>query len=287
MLHNAMILFGEIERIKCFPSRHYSFVEFRSVDEARRAKEGLQGRLFNDPRIQILFSSSELARGKDNLPPFSALRTRRPEMFLDEGPFGPLEMLGPGRSIALDNFPGSLNPNGMPGTNIFKRSFGPQGFDAHHVGPEFHESGGLAPNLFDVDASKSIPHSWRHRSPSAPGILPSPPGVLQAVRPMPEGWDGLDIRDTKRLRVDTSPTNNGLLHARRVDSSKIGEHPFLFSHPDGGASSRGQLGPATHSHRDVHSSDKDYCWRGVIAKGGTHVCYARCIPIGKGIDSPL
>ncbi|THU65021.1 hypothetical protein C4D60_Mb01t32750 [Musa balbisiana] len=287
MLHNAMILFGEIERIKCFPSRHYSFVEFRSVDEARRAKEGLQGRLFNDPRIQILFSSSELARGKDNPPPFSVLRTRRPEMFLDEGPFGPLEMLGPGRSIAQDNFPGSLNPNVMPGANIFKRSFGPQGFDARHVGPEFHESGGLAPNLFDVDASKSIPHSWRQRSPSAPGILPSPPGVLQAVRPMPEGWDGVDIRDTKRLRVDTSPTNNGLLHARRVDSGKIGEHPFLFSHPDGGASSRSQLGPALHSHRDVHSSDKDYCWRGVIAKGGTHVCYARCIPIGKGIDSPL
>ncbi|KAI4371423.1 hypothetical protein MLD38_019662 [Melastoma candidum] len=61
MLHNAMILFGEIEKIKTFPSRNYSFVEFRSVDEARRAKEGLQGRLFNDPRITILFSSSELA----------------------------------------------------------------------------------------------------------------------------------------------------------------------------------------------------------------------------------
>ena len=54
MLHNAMILFGEIERIKSFPSRHYSFVEFRSVDEARRAKEGLQGRLFSDPRSEEL-----------------------------------------------------------------------------------------------------------------------------------------------------------------------------------------------------------------------------------------
>ncbi|XP_078432507.1 flowering time control protein FPA-like isoform X2 [Wolffia australiana] len=57
MLHNAMILFGEIEEIQCFPAKNYSIVEFRSVDEARRAKEGLQGRLFNDPRIQILFST--------------------------------------------------------------------------------------------------------------------------------------------------------------------------------------------------------------------------------------
>lgn len=75
MLHNAMILFGEIEMIKSFPSGHYSLVVFRSIDEARRAKDGLQGRLFNDPRIQILYSNSELALpGKNNLPPFSEFK---------------------------------------------------------------------------------------------------------------------------------------------------------------------------------------------------------------------
>ncbi|THU71088.1 hypothetical protein C4D60_Mb08t31860 [Musa balbisiana] len=217
MLHNAMILFGEIERIKCYPSRHYSFVEFRSVDEARRAKEGLQGRLFNDPRIQIFFSNSEFAPGKDNLPMVPSFRAHRPEMFSDEGPFGPLEVLG--------------------------------------AGP--------------------------------PGILPSPSSVFQAARPMPDGWDGVDVRDPKRLRVDASPTNDGFLLARRVDGSSVGDHPFVFSHPDRGASSRSQLGSVLHSRPNVLFSDKDYCWRGVIAKGGTHVCYARCIPIGKGIDLSL
>ncbi|KAJ3681394.1 hypothetical protein LUZ60_015883 [Juncus effusus] len=57
-LRNAMIRFGEIERIKCFPLRKYAFVEFRTADEARRAKEGLHNRLFNDPKIRILFSHS-------------------------------------------------------------------------------------------------------------------------------------------------------------------------------------------------------------------------------------
>ncbi|RRT85196.1 hypothetical protein B296_00011441 [Ensete ventricosum] len=287
MLHNAMILFGEIERIKCYPSRHYSFVEFRSVDEARRAKEGLQGRLFNDPRIQIFFSNSEFAPGKDNLPMVPSFRAHRPEMFSDEGPFGPLEVLGAGRSVTSSKFSGSLHSNVMPGTNIFTRSFGPQGFDLRHVEPEFHEFGALAPNSLDVDASKSMPPSWRRRSPSAPGILPSPSSVFQAARPMPDGWDGVDVRDPKRLRVDASPTNDGFLLARRVDSSSIGDHPFVFSHPDRGASSRSQLGSVLHSRPNVLFSDKDYCWRGVIAKGGTHVCYARCIPIGKGIDLSL
>ncbi|KAA8531428.1 hypothetical protein F0562_006219 [Nyssa sinensis] len=84
MLHNAMILFGEIERIKSFPPRHYSLVEFRSVDEARRAKEGLQGRLFNDPRISIMFSSSDLVHSKDYPGLYPGIKGPRPDMFSNE-----------------------------------------------------------------------------------------------------------------------------------------------------------------------------------------------------------
>ncbi|XP_027773716.1 flowering time control protein FPA-like [Solanum pennellii] len=53
MIHNAMILLGEINRIKTFNDKNFSLVEFRSVEEAQRAREGLQGKLFNDPRITI------------------------------------------------------------------------------------------------------------------------------------------------------------------------------------------------------------------------------------------
>ncbi|KAG1328278.1 flowering time control protein FPA [Cocos nucifera] len=275
-LHNAMILFGEIERIKCFPSRNYSFVEFRSIDEARRAKEGLQGRLFNDPRIQILFSNSELAPGKDNPPPFPGFRGPRPDMFFNEGPIGPLELYGPGRPMAPNSFPGSLLHNNMPGSSILMRPFGPQGFDPHHGGPEFHDFGGTA-----------LPPNWGRRSPSAPGILPSPPALGPPFRPMPGLRDEFDIRDAKRSRTDGSSTDGAFFHARRVDGEGIGD-PFGFSHPDRGAFSQSRLSPVLHGHGELRPSpDSDHCWRGIIAKGGTPVCHARCVAVGKGIDSPL
>ncbi|XP_055830933.1 flowering time control protein FPA-like [Solanum dulcamara] len=59
MIHNAMILLGEINRIRTFYDKNISLVEFRSMEEAQRAKEGLQGKLYNDPRITIDYSSNE------------------------------------------------------------------------------------------------------------------------------------------------------------------------------------------------------------------------------------
>ncbi|ONK57852.1 uncharacterized protein A4U43_C09F4870 [Asparagus officinalis] len=214
MLHNAMILFGEIEKIKSFPSRHYSFVEFRSVDEARRAKEGLQGRLFGDPRIQILFSSSDLAPGgKDNAPLLPGYRVPRTDLLFNEPPFGPSYPLAP------NSFHGHLLPNGP--------------------GPDGNPN---APN-------------WRQSSPAS-------------LRPMPNVWDDeFDMREPKRSRFEGSPSNDirfGLLHPERDIPSQ----------------SRG-LG------RVRGSPDIDIYWRGLIAKAGAPVCCARCVPIGKGLESPL
>ncbi|XP_008790591.2 flowering time control protein FPA-like [Phoenix dactylifera] len=275
-LHNAMILFGEIERIKCFPSRNYSFVEFRSIDEARRAKEGLQGRLFNDPRIQILFSSSDLAPGKDDTPPFPGFRGPRPEMFFAEGPIGPLELYGPGRAIAPNSFPGALLPNSMPGPGILMRPFGPQGFDPCHGSPEFHDFGGT-----------TMPSNWGWRSPLAPGILPSPPSMRPPFRPVPGLWDEFDIREPKKLRMDGSSTDSAFFHATRLDSGGFGD-PSGFSQPDRGASGQNCPSPVVRGYGELHPSpDSDHCWRGILAKGGTPVCHARCVPVGKGIDSPF
>ncbi|KAH0661655.1 hypothetical protein KY284_026586 [Solanum tuberosum] len=59
IIHNAMILLGEINGIETFYDKNFSLVEFRSVEKAQRAREGLQGKLFNDPRITIEYSSNE------------------------------------------------------------------------------------------------------------------------------------------------------------------------------------------------------------------------------------
>ncbi|XP_068646636.1 flowering time control protein FPA-like [Aristolochia californica] len=270
MLHNAMILFGEIERIKSFPSRHYSFVEFRSVEEARRAKEGLQGRLFNDSRIQILFSSSEFAPGKDSSPFFSGVGAPRADIYFNESAFGSgsLEMFGHSRPMGSNSFPGPPS-SGMHGPNIVMRPFAPQGFDPHHGGQE-------SLNDFNNPAGSN----WRRLSSPTPSMLPPTPGMRPPVRPMWDGYDGnLFQRDAKRSRVDgpSSMDNQGAemygLGNVQVHRSPLLTRPQSMDHPVAG--------------EQPGVPDIDYIWRGVIAKGGSPVCNARCMPIGKGIDSQL
>ncbi|XP_073261732.1 flowering time control protein FPA isoform X2 [Populus alba] len=276
MLHNAMILFGEIERIKSFPSRHYSFVEFRSVDEARRAKEGLQGRLFNDPRITIMFSSSGLAPGKEYSSFYPGVKGPRPEMF-NEHPFTPMDVMfdqpgGPG------NFGGPFPPSGIHRPNLPVRPFGPQGvFDTLLQGGEFND---LAPS-----------HSTRD---PASGILPSPgSGIRPSMRSVSSGWDVLDPsqfpREAKRSRIDAAPSiDDDSFPARKMDDRDLGLDKSYGLGPRGaypslqGNSSLSPVGGRFKGH-----FDNDFIWRGIVAKGGTPVCHARCVPVGKGIESEI
>ncbi|CAN6167646.1 unnamed protein product [Urochloa humidicola] len=86
-LKQAMSAFGVVTKIKIFQTRQYAFVEFESVVEAYNAKTNLDGQLFNDPRIQILFSNSELAPNKlDN--PTSVAGFPRSEMYSSDGRHG-------------------------------------------------------------------------------------------------------------------------------------------------------------------------------------------------------
>ncbi|KAF8402361.1 hypothetical protein HHK36_013315 [Tetracentron sinense] len=309
MLHNAMILFGEIERIKSFPSRNYSFVAFRSVDEARRAKEGLQGRLFNDPRVQILFSSSKFAPGEDSPAFHLGIKGPRPDMFFNEPPFGPgpMDLFSHNRPMAPNNFPGPLPPNGMPGPNMLMRPFGPQGgFDSLLLGPEFNDMAGLY-NFQDSNPNNPRGPNWRRLSPPTPGMLPSPAsGMRPPVRSMPGTWEGFDMnpfqRESKRSRVDgPSPIDDSPFPVRKMDNQGIGGDQRYGFGPQLDRVISGPLvnaqGQSRHSPVGAGVSsggppgpglpDNDYCWRGIIAKGGTPVCRARCVSIGKGVDSQL
>ncbi|KAF2300263.1 hypothetical protein GH714_011195 [Hevea brasiliensis] len=268
MLHNAMILFGEIERIKSFPSRHYSFVQFRSVDEARRAKEGLQGRLFNDPRITITYSSSELAPGKEYSTLSPGVKGTRPEIF-NEHLLGSsqLEILDHHRPMGLHTFPGQL------------------------------------PLVIFIDQTHHCVLLILKLSPPASGILPSPGSRIRPLmRSVSTGWDVLDPsqREPKRSRIDPPvPIDDDSFASRKIDDRGLGLDKTYRLGPatDGGISGpfvnvqgkrslspvgvRGTIG--SHQRR----LGNDYIWRGIIAKGGTPVCHARCVPIDKGIESEL
>ncbi|XP_015581056.1 flowering time control protein FPA isoform X2 [Ricinus communis] len=294
MLHNAMILFGEIERIKSFPARHYSFVEFRSVDEARRAKEGLQGRLFNDPRISIMYSSSELAPGKEYSSFNAGGKGPRPEIF-NENLFGSnqLEVLDHHRPMGLHTLSGPLPPSNIRRPNLQLRPFGPQGsFDPVLSGAEFND---LAPLHSFRDGNSNIPTgpNWRRPSPPASGILPSPASrVRPPMRSVSTGWDVLDPsqyqREPKRSRLDASlPIDEDAFPSRNrfgppADAGISG--PFVNVQGKRSASPvGGRAAGGPHQHRIDH----DFIWRGIIAKGGTPVCNARCVPLDKGMDLEL
>ncbi|KAK7272007.1 hypothetical protein RJT34_28331 [Clitoria ternatea] len=298
MLHNAMILFGEIERIKSFPSGNYSFVEFRSVDEARRAKEGLQGRLFNDPRITIMYSSNELAPGKDFPSFYPVSKGPIPDGSVNEHPFQSLQMdvFGHNRPMLPNNFPSQLPPGGITGPNVPMRPFVPQGLEPIISGPEFTEMG---KHKFQDGSSKSqIGPNLKRPSPPASGILPSPvPGIRPPTGSTSSGWDVLDInhfqRDSKHPRIDGALLmGDAPFPLRNLEDRGLGLEQTFAIDPiiDGGGSGpKSHLGPVstriTACAPGPVQSDIDHIWRGIIAKGGTPVCRARCVPIGKGIGT--
>ncbi|KAL5704726.1 hypothetical protein ACHQM5_023113 [Ranunculus cassubicifolius] len=100
LLRRAFSPFGEIEKITVFPGRTYAFVRFRTVAAACRAKEVLQGKLFDNPRVSICFSKSEKNemnshdQGRGSMPPPFSPRFQpndhpgRPNEFLHDRNFG-------------------------------------------------------------------------------------------------------------------------------------------------------------------------------------------------------
>uniref|UniRef100_A0A0C9RMV5 TSA: Wollemia nobilis Ref_Wollemi_Transcript_10069_3442 transcribed RNA sequence n=1 Tax=Wollemia nobilis TaxID=56998 RepID=A0A0C9RMV5_9CONI len=314
-LHNALILFGEIEAIRSFPSRHHAFVEFRSVDEARHAKDGLQGRLFNDPRIQILYSNSDFGtmdNTKDNATFMTPLRGPLPHEtpYKSVSPFSSIEMLGRTGPHDLIN---------APGRNMHMHPLGPWGFPEHQM-PE-----GRIPLI----RPEPFPHFFdgNINSPRSSGRCSD----SRTLGPSTGARDGFNAsalqRESKRLRVNEPfPIAAARLDVRKPDdegsghlSGYQGRQPqrtvseYINIHngnetkgfrDNQGAhvSSSTQLVAGAGGHMPPLSSsatsmkfggqgehyvgiDDDRCWQGTIAKGGTPVCLARCISVGKGIDA--
>lgn len=266
MLHNAMILFGEIERIKTFGDRNYAFVEFRSVEEARRAKEGLQGKLFNDPRISIEYSSIE----------FPGVRGQAGEF-----PLQPVQMDILGLNRPVLGHPPSL---GIRGPDLYMRP--PIGHQRTFE-PAFHGS-----EFIDLAAVHKLQNpspqtlmggpTWRRSSPT-PGRVSSPSaGFNVSNRSASGAWDVFDSnqlqRESKRSRIDAA------LPLERTENHGGFDEQYGL-HSLSGAS--GSLTKASTGGLGQRHAESDCIWRGLIAKGGTPVCRARCVPLGEGLDTDM
>ncbi|KAG0492183.1 hypothetical protein HPP92_005581 [Vanilla planifolia] len=253
LLHNSMILFGEIERIKSFPSRKYCFVEFRSVDEARRAKEGLQGQ----------------------------------GTFFNESNIGPVEVFGTGHALAPKGLPGRLALNSIPRNNMLMVPFTQAVDHPQHIEPNFQDISGGFPSFPEGISNSSITANWKRLSPSTPGVISSGPVIRPPFRASPVGRDELGVRESKRSRLDGAfPHNNEVRFQEAVDDDLL-ELPGL-PHQGKIIPFHNRPAPDIRDHGPSRASPgADYCWRGIIAKGGTPVCHARCLPIGHGIEAPF
>lgn len=295
MLHNAMILFGEINGIKTFYDRNFSLVEFRSVEEAQRAKEGLQGKLFNDPRITIEYSSSGPAPGRDFLEYHPSIIGPTTDSYPNENSFQPAQMgmFGHNRPMLASNVPGRLPPYGIHGPDIPARPLGMQGrFDPIISGPEFTDLP-VASKLRDTSPHNVVGGpNWKPASPT-PGVLSSPSGAQKPPsRSAIPGWDVFDSsqlqRESKRSRIDGAYDNSYPNKRTNDRAEQYGLGPFGSNVPSGPVT----VGQANNSVSPLdarispgqHLPGHNYIWHGTIAKGGTPVCHARCVPIGESID---
>ncbi|XP_024983245.1 flowering time control protein FPA-like isoform X3 [Cynara cardunculus var. scolymus] len=250
MLHNAMILFGEIERIRSFPSRYCSFVEFRSVEEAQLAKEGLQGKLFNDSRISITFKINDVTLNQHPNGFLPGIEGPRPNSLFNEVPFQAAQLDAIGLPIVPNSFHGRAVPHGVGGPVTSMRPFAPPG------GP-----------------------NWRS-SPSS-GMLSSPSVSRNpSTKPTLGSWDIYDAsqiqREPKRLRTgDAVPLKEN--NDRVLPTDQICR----------GVPQVKGVGPSntrfTSRNPDIGRPRADSMWRGIIAKGGIPVCHARCVPVGDWI----
>ncbi|KAL0457830.1 UNVERIFIED_CONTAM: Flowering time control protein FPA, partial [Sesamum latifolium] len=192
MLRSALSPFGEIKRINTSTAMHFAYVEFRTEEEASCARECLQGKLFNDPRISIEYSSSELGR-----------RAR-----LSEYPYRPVQ------TDMLDlNCPVSASV-GPHRPDVATRPInGPRiTFEPVVPGPG-HQTPAREPNL--------------RRLSSAPGMTSFPsPGFSLANKCVSGGWDSFRSnelhRESKRSRFDASWSAE--LPTLSVTTSAVGQH---------------------------------------------------------------
>ncbi|KAL0322711.1 UNVERIFIED_CONTAM: Flowering time control protein FPA, partial [Sesamum angustifolium] len=164
--------FGEIKRINTSADMHCALVEFRTEEEASCARECLQGKLFNDPRISIEYSSSELGgRARLSVYPYRPVQ---------------MDMLDLSRPVLASSGPHLPDVVTRPIT-------GPRiMFEPVTPGPS-HQTPAGEPNL--------------RRLSSAPGKISFPsPGFSLLNKCVSGGWDGFRSnelhRESKRSRLD-------------------------------------------------------------------------------------
>lgn len=301
VLRKAFSPFGDIEKITAFPGRTYAFVRFRDVMSASRAKENLQGKLFGNPRVHICFAKNDMGtssreRNSVDAPPSPhSGKYGRAEYFDDfrsDRDFGHIS-----RDPSVRSPPYTPNlDRGMRNTNSWSdhpyspprnmgghiRKFSPKGFPRQ--GPIYDDPWDLPEDITLVRGAKKL----KAETFDTDNELPEYPlSDLEKSKRVPS-------RDIPQPRLlDNNDSRHSGYRPRLMNTSQ----PFIergshwndkFDDFQGASIPMAPLDQRKLTPDSRESSSKEvWRWEGMIAKGGTAVCRARCFPVGKPPDMVL
>lgn len=326
-LHKAFTPFGVIERITTFPGRTYAFVKFQNAQQASKAKNALQGNLFNDPRVSVTFAKSEVgllnhSRGIDTFPSPLAVK-------VEQNPIIPVSKAGSLTNPRNDRF---------SGFNTFRPSspsFGTKsGVDMNQVnlsfqGPDYE----LEPYLsINTGLERGLRPGYKHGlkfkeessgSPAVPERI-----FLHSNQMVIEDQDqcsNLEERGGKRQRVGGHTGDGGLpqvalsevtrdrqpfqmvktheyisnvtrlngsdsYQEERWDAQKGMKRALQEGMPLPGSGSnhlRAIKGDWIIPGVPVVPPKDGFQWQGIISKSGTLICHAQCFPVSDIVDVPF
>ncbi|KAM7271392.1 hypothetical protein ACFE04_030606 [Oxalis oulophora] len=323
ILRKAFSPFGVIEKISVFPGRSYAFVRFRNIMSACRAKENLHGKLFGNPRVHICFARSE-SGSSSNSARKAMNMTPSPPSFNPNGRLGPADGFRSDMNLAGDHLGmRSHFVSGFDPVDIDPYRYELESWRHTEMGSEL----GPTPDFYDHhrspkrkrrDFTQRVPHKGSVYEEDQWELPEDPyfsdrakkqkPNSYQTENELPEYLfsDREEERqhafsrrfsDSPQLEVfdknfETGshrynrPTNSSLARGERSDQWRGRSSYDGFQHGSGSL-------PPKPVERKIftpelkRSSLRDWKWEGTIAKGGTPVCQARCLPVGKVMDIML
>ncbi|KAK9089949.1 hypothetical protein Scep_029031 [Stephania cephalantha] len=210
LLRRAFSPFGEIEKITVFPGRSYAFVQFRNLVAACRAKEVLQGKLFDNPRVSICFARSEVGsseHGRNSTNgPFSPNSRTFNNLGREDSNLGDLTNDSRLRSPKFSSNLDFSSVTGFSGKGSFWAG-GSGSFDLMRLqGPRSE----LGPSE-DVYENRSSP--VRDRGPQFQNFSPGAPAMRGSLYDDPPEFseNAFLFREAKKLKTGTFPPDKKLI----------------------------------------------------------------------------
>lgn len=318
-LWDAFSPFGEIEKVSYFPGRTYAFVRYKHINSSIRAKDNLEGKLFNNPRVHITFAKSDSGtsnntRNMINDPPsphggrsygshdryHETDRPRRsprfmePEGFDDGVGFDRKGNRLTGRNIPFEQTKfQEVGPDigNMYGRNSPSRNRG-GGFhdfplrDFPNQRPLYDDEWDLPEDSLVYHGAKKLKTSMFPPEPELPEYPFSESEQVKHVLPRPPEFDNnlghFGYPNHKQI-PDIPPVN---LHQPYVERGNSG-NPSFDTFRAGPGSVLLPQAPVEWKRSTPEPASDEWKWEGIIAKGGTSICRARCFPVGKVLDMIL